>query len=359
MKKLDRYILTIFFQALVVVTIALTATIIVINMVEELRDFFDHDVPLVQVLEYYLYFGGWIIKTFLPMFVLLAALFAVSMMARHNEILAMKASGLSLYRITLPLFVAALVISASHFYYNEYLFPPANQKRVEMKAFVIEARSRKSQQMARNIYRQIRPGYFYTIGNFNIAKRGGTTFRLYLSQENQLNRLIVADNIIYDDFLFKAVNGEDRTFEDGVSVSFVSFDTLALPDIKDKPGDFARRIGGPEDMSLDDLREYIALMKRTGAPYLRETVNVKTKFSFPLSSAIIVLICVPIAANPRKGGVAVSFAIGALISLVYFVLFKVSMATAYSGKIPVEVGVWGVNALFLIVGISLMLKARK
>jgi len=359
MKTLDRYILILFFQALFVVTVALTVTIIVINMVEGLRDFLDHNVPLLQVLEYYLYFAGWIIKNFLPMFVLLAALFSISMMARHSEILAMKAGGRSLYRITLPLLVAALAISASHFYFNEYLFPPANQKRVEMKEFVIKARSRISQQLARNIYRQIRPGYFYTIGNFNIAKRSGTTFRLYQSQENQLRRLVVADNIIFDDFVFKAVNGEDRSFKKGISVSFVSFDTLDLPDIKDKPADFARKVGGPENMSLDELKKYITLMKRTGAPYLREQVNVKTKFAFPLSSVIIVLICVPIAANPRKGGVAVSFAVGALISLIYFVLSKIAMATAYNGKIPIEVGVWGVNALFLLTGVILIMKAKK
>jgi len=359
MKKLDRYILTIFFQSLLIVIVSLTVTIIVINMVEELRDFFDHDVPFLQILEYYLYFGGWVIKTFLPMFVLLAMLFAVALMARRNEILAMKAGGRSLYRITLPLFVMALIISAVHFYYNEYIFPPANRKKVEMKEFIIEARSRKSHQMARNIYRQIRPGYFYTVGQFNVAQRSGTSFRLYFSQENQLSRLVVADKVIYEDFVFKAIRGEDRTFENGVSVSFVSFDTLNLPDIKDKPEDFARKVGGPEDMGLSDLSAYIALMKRTGAPYLREIINLKSKFSFPLSSAIIVLICVPIAANPRKGGIAISFAIGALISLVYFVLFKVSMATAYSGKIPIEVGVWGVNALFLVVGIALMLRARK
>lgn len=359
MTKLDRYILTLFIQALIVVTIALGATIIIINMVEELRDFFDHDVPLAQILEYYLYYGGWVIKTFLPMFVLLAVLFSVSLLARRNEILAMKAGGRSLYRITLPLLLISIAIAGAHFYYNEFFFPPANQKRVEMKAYIIEAQSRKSHLLARNIYRQIKPGYFYTIGNFNVAKRNGSVFRLYLSENNQLKRLVVADKIIYEDFVFKAVHGEDRLFEDGASVSFESFDTLDIADIKDKPDDFARKVAGPEEMSLGELVEYIALMKRTGAPYLKELVNLKTKFAFPLSSAIVVLISVPLAANPRKGGVAVSFAVGALISLVYFVLFKTSMATAYSGKIPVEVGVWGVNTLFLATGVVLMIKARK
>ena len=47
-------------------------------MVEELRDFIDHDVTMLQVLEYYTYFAGWVVRQFVPMFVLLATLFSVS-----------------------------------------------------------------------------------------------------------------------------------------------------------------------------------------------------------------------------------------------------------------------------------------
>ncbi|TET93728.1 MAG: LptF/LptG family permease, partial [Candidatus Zixiibacteriota bacterium] len=110
-KRIDLYLLKSFFLSLMVVTVAVGITIIVINIVEELRDFIDHKVPLLSIAEYYLYFGGWVIKSFMPMFVLLATLFSVSIMARRNELLAMKFSGLSLYRITLPYLLAAILLS--------------------------------------------------------------------------------------------------------------------------------------------------------------------------------------------------------------------------------------------------------
>ena len=80
-KKLDFYLLRLFFITLFVVTVAIGFTIIIINMVEELRDFIDHQVPLLSILEYYLYFGGWVVKSFFPVFILLATLFSVSMLA--------------------------------------------------------------------------------------------------------------------------------------------------------------------------------------------------------------------------------------------------------------------------------------
>ena len=87
-----------------------------------------------------------------------------------------------------------------------------------------------------------------------------------------------------------------------------------IPEIEDKPSDLAKRIGKPEDMSLDELKYYIDLMKRTGGPYIQEQINLKLKYSYPLTSAIVMLICIPFAANPRRGGVAVSFATGAVIA---------------------------------------------
>ena len=112
--KIDRYLIRYFFVSFFVVAVAIGLTIIVINMVQDLRNFIDHKVPIAEILEYYVYFGGWVIKSFFPVFVLLAALFSISMLARKNEILAMKASGLSLYRIALPLLITSILGSSSY-----------------------------------------------------------------------------------------------------------------------------------------------------------------------------------------------------------------------------------------------------
>jgi len=358
-KKLDRYLLRYFLSSLVVVTLALGLTIVIINMVEELRDFIDHQVPILSILEYYLYFGGWIVKSFLPAFVMLAALFSISILARRQEILAMKASGRSLYRIALPLFVATALICVGHFYYNEYVFPPANQKRLEIKQFTIEKKSKVAMTKVRNIYRQIDPGHFYTIAHFDTERLTGENLRVYKTENNQLVELITAQKVVYDKFLWTAINGYRRTFKDGIKDTFEEFDSLYIGAIKDSPQDLAKRLGKPEDMGIEELREYIDLMKRTGGPYTRESVDLKLKYAYPLASFIVLLISIPFAANPRKGGVAVSFAAGAGFALVYFVLFRSLQSAAYNGKVPEFVGVWGVNLLFLAVGIILMVRARK
>jgi len=359
LKKIDIYLLKSFLLALLVVTIAVGLTINVINIVEELQDFIDHQVPVISIIEYYLYFGGWVVKSFLPMFILIASLFSISMFARRNELLAMKASGLSLYRIAMPILVMVGLLAVGHFYYNEYIFPPANQRRLEIKEYTIEKRSRHSQTNVSNIYRQIQPGYFYTIDRFNVERREGSDVKVYRTEDDRLRSIMTAERIAYVDHEWVIYDGIERYFMNSTGEQFDQFTRKVLADIDEEPEDFAKRIGKPEDMGLEELQQYIDLMKRTGGPYTREAVDLGIKYAFPLSSFIVVLISIPIASNPRRGGLAVSISIGAVISLVYFVLFRVLQSAGYNEKIPREVAVWGINGLFFLVGLLSILKARK
>lgn len=358
-RTIDYYLLKYFLQALLVVILATGMTIIIINMIGELRDFIDHSVPILSILEYYLFFGGWVVKSFFPMFVLLATLFSVTVLARRSEIMAMSTSGISLYRVALPLVLITIILSVGHFYYNEYLFPPANKKRLEIKEFTIRQKSKERFTQSRNIYRQIEPGHFYTIATFNVARMEGQDFKLYKTTNKRLAQIITAKEILYRDNQWMAIDGTTRFFDSTANQSYIQFDTLKIPGMAERPENLARKMGKPEDMGLDELQAYIDLMKRTGGPYLRESIDLKLKYSFPTASVIILFISIPFAARARRGGIAVSVTAGALIALVYFVLFRVSQSSGYNAKIPEDLAAWGVNGLFLLIGIFFMLRASK
>ncbi|MGH8014612.1 MAG: LptF/LptG family permease [Candidatus Zixiibacteriota bacterium] len=358
-KIVDIYLLKRFFAALVVTTLAIGLTIVIINVIDQLRFFIDNDVSLLIILKYYFYFAGWVLKQFLPMFILLATLFSISILARRNEILAMKSLGLSLYRLTIPIFVACVALGAWHFYYSEVLYPPINQKRVRMKEYEIRGQSEMPRTHVNNVYRQIAPGHFYTIRNFNVTRQEGDDIKIYQRIKSSLSNIITAKKVAYVDNGWTAINGTVRIFDDSSRESYIEFDSMRIVDIKDKPADFAKPLGKPEDMSYSQLKEYIDLMKRTGGPYLRESIDLKVKVAFPMTSIVVVLLSIPFAANPRKGGIARSFALGALFSLSYFVLFRVLQSAGYSEKIPENLAVWGVNALFFLFGLAAMAFAKK
>ncbi|RKX20798.1 MAG: hypothetical protein DRP51_05200 [Candidatus Zixiibacteriota bacterium] len=358
MKTLDRYILTNFLSALIIISVGFGILIIAINMVEELRHFIDHEVPLGDIMIYYVYFAGWIIKSFLPVFVLLAALTSIGLLARRNEILAMKAAGVSLYRIAAPILVFTFLLSFMHIYYNEYFYPPGNKKRVEMKEYTIKKRSKRSKSSVNNIYRQVNNDVFFVIQGYDIPKREGTVIKIYRSENDKLAELITARKIKYTSRNWMLYDGVRRIFGDSAE-TFETFDTLSAAYIEDKPSDFEKPLGKPEDMGYDELKHYIDVMKRIGAPYRRELVDLKIKLSYPFASFIVILICVPLASNPKRGGIAISFAVGSGIAMLYFVCFKVIQSLAYSEKLHPDLAAWLINGIFLLVGIVIMLRARK
>jgi lipopolysaccharide export system permease protein len=327
-------------------------------MVEELRSFIDHNVSFKDIFTYYVYFAGWILKSFLPVFVLLAALTSIGILARRNEILAMKAGGLSLYRIAAPLLILTFFLSLAHMYYNEFIFADANKRRVEIKNYIIKKRTQRGRHSSFNIYRQINKDMFYTIGTYHIDRMDGQNIKIYHSENNRLIDLTTAEKIRFTDRGWMLYDGSKRVFSD-TGKTYETFDSLPAPQIVDKPADFEKPLGKPEDMSYEELKRYIEVMKRTGGTYTRELVDLKFKLSYPLASFIVILICVPIASNPKRSGIAVSFAVGAGIALLYFVCFKVLQSLGHSGKIAPDLAAWLINAIFFVTGIIIMKIARK
>ena len=112
-------------------------------------------------------------------------------------------------------------------------------------------------------------------------------------------------------------------------------------------------------MGYRELADYIQVLKKTGATYTRETVDLKIKLSFPFTSFIVMFICIPLASNPKRSGVAMSFAIASGISLVYFVVFKVTQSLGYSGKLSPDMSAWSINVIFILIGLIVFWRSHK
>ncbi len=358
LKTLDRYIIGQFLRSLLVVTIAVIVLVVAISLIEKLRDFVDHDVAAKDIALYYLYYSGWAVKSFLPIFVFLAGLFTVGVMARHNEIRATNAGGVSVFRYSAPLLLMSLLLGLVHFYYNENIFPPANKRMIELQEYTIRQRSKRSVINRRNLYRQVSDSLYYVIDLYSVPDRIGKGVKLYQRRNNTLGDFTAATEMRFNKGGWTLYDGSYRKQTDS-GETFAAFDSLPAPLITDRPDDLERRLGDPTDMSYDELKYYINLMKRTGGPYLSELVELKSKVSFPLTSFVVMLLCVPLAAQRRQSGIAGALAGAAGLILLYFVSYKVSKSLGSHGIIPPDLAAWGVNGVFFLVGIVMNITGRK
>jgi lipopolysaccharide export system permease protein len=132
MKILDRYLIKQFLMTILFGLIAFTLIFVVIDMMENLDDFIDQNVPAGIVLHYYFVFSPEILKLMTPVGVLFAALFTAGKAANLSELTAIKASGVSLFRFMTPFLITTFAVSIFSIYFAGYLVPMANKTKVNI-----------------------------------------------------------------------------------------------------------------------------------------------------------------------------------------------------------------------------------
>ena len=102
MRLLDKYILKEFLRFLIVICITFIALYLIIDFFNKIRMFLSNNATIVQMASFFLYSIPMIISLIIPPAVLLATLMAYGSLSKFSEITAMKANGISLYRLTSP-----------------------------------------------------------------------------------------------------------------------------------------------------------------------------------------------------------------------------------------------------------------
>ena len=128
MKIIDRYIIREFTKLFAIICITFIALYLIVDFFEKIRMFLSNNASIAQMASYFLYSIPMIISLVLPSAVLLATLMAYGSFSKHNEITAMKANGISLYRISLPALIFAAVLAVFLFYFSELITPASIQK---------------------------------------------------------------------------------------------------------------------------------------------------------------------------------------------------------------------------------------
>jgi lipopolysaccharide export system permease protein len=381
MQILDRYLIRQFLYALLFSLIACWIIVFVVDLVEHLDNFIDRHATLFTIIKYYFYYTPYIIALFLPVAMLLSTLFSLGQLAKHNELLAMKSAGISLYRILSPLLVLAFLISLFTIAFGGLVVPFTYQKMTEVKTVEIEREPTEKNFLLHNIFVQGEDGRIFHLDVYNSKEKTGSGILAQKFENNRLKEEIQAKKISWtgNGWLFE--DGRERIFTDSLSETnsqkesapaestvsteqpgiekYETFDKLLRLDLKIKPEALAQRQKKPDEMGYFELSDYVKTKKRSGQDVAKETTELYLKISFPFVNFIIVLFGAPIAANPKRSGVAIGFAISLFISFVYYFFIRMGQSFGYSAKLSPLFAAWSANILFFILGVVLLIKAKK
>lgn len=370
MRLLDRYIIKKFLLTLCFPIIAFISIFIVIDLVERLSDYIDRDVPGLIIASYYFYFTPYIIVLMFPIAMLLAALFSLGQLSKYNELTAMKASGVALYRILAPVYIIAFLLSLGLMLFAERVVPVANQRKAEIK-------DRHMDRMPQNLPARLSNIYLQDHGQAPGAEAStrGVSRRVFISFFNAETQTaekvsiqdydgvfivhrIDANALRWQDSTWYALNGYERTFATSGEVA-AKFDTLTLAQLFFTPDVLNKVQKIPEEMSFGELQQFITEVANNGGNPERWLVDLYLKVSFPFANFIIVLFGAPLAAGRLRSSSAVGVALTLVIAFLYFGTVKMGQTLAQNGTLNPMVGAWMGNTIFFIAGLFVLVRARK
>jgi lipopolysaccharide export system permease protein len=361
MKLIDRYIIRQFISHFLFALLAIILVFIIIDLMENLDDFIDRDVPAPIILRYYIFFIPEMIKSMIPVAMLLSSLFTTGKLSSQNELVAIKSSGVSLYRFMLPFLGVGIVVTLLSVYFNGWIVPVSNKQKFQIERVHL---SKHLQNIPRyNIFLQDTPVRFLSLGYFDDSRN--TVSRVSIQEFSDTNFSIMArrydSESMYWDYERRLWTMDGAVVRDFSvrSEQIEHFDSLALPQLRFNPDDLLKNQLKPDEMDYWELKDFIEVQRRAGQETSRWLVDFYSKISFPFASIVVIFFGVPFSSQKRRGGMALQFAVGVMITFLYMAFMKISEVMGYSGQYHPLLMAWLPNLIFLAAGLVNMLRVRQ
>ncbi len=351
---LKRYLTTFLFTLLILIPIA-----VAIDIAEKIDKFLRHDdLTFFEVVnDYYKNFIIYYANTFMPLALFLAVIVFTSRLANNTEIVAINSSQVSFTRFLYPYFIGATIVTIVALGMNHFVVPNSSKTRKQFEVNYLKKKKYKDK-VVKNFSLQLNDSTYMYIQSYDFERNAGYNFSTSTYSGLKLKYKLIADNIRWNDSVFKLQNWKERKiFKDRDSIfSGNSIDTV----FTFTPKDFNYKSTIAQEMPSNELSDFIELSRNRGVKNLNAyLVELYKRTSLPLSSYILTIIAVALAYRKRRGGVGVNLALGISVMFVYVFFLKVAEVLGAVAGANSLLNVWMPNLVFGIYAAYLYFNARK
>lgn len=356
---LDDYVLRQFLEYLGLILATFIVLTLVFTFFELLGDIIRNRVALVTVGDYLLNVIPSMLYLMTPLSVLIAVLVTFGLLQKSNELTAMKATGVSLYRLIVPVVILAALLSATMFVFEQFYLPYANQRqdalRNEIKGKPAQTYLNPRRKWIFGEHREI---YYYEFFDGERNQFGNlSVFRLDPNQFGLADRTFAA-RAHWDENLDKWVleQGWRRSFTGNVVSDYRTFDISTFAHMDEPPSYFKKEVKQYSEMNFEELKSYIRELQQSGFDVVRLRVQLYKKISFPLITMVMAILAIPFAlAAGRQGALrGVATAIG--IAVIYWMTSGLFEAMGNVNQLPAALAAWSPDLIFALLGGYFILK---
>jgi LPS export ABC transporter permease LptG/LPS export ABC transporter permease LptF len=357
---LDDYVLRDFVLYLAMIAGSFVMLLLVFTLFELFGDILRNDVSLLTVGEYLLnvtpYFLYYPIA---PLSMLLAVLVTFGLLQRSNEITAIKATGISLYRIVVPVLIASVVLAGVLFLSDQLYLPHTNKRQDALRNRIKGKPAQTYLRPERKwIFGQHNDIYYYQFFDADRDVFGGVSIFEFNPHTFQITHRIKADRAHWSSSMGRWVyeEGWERTLSGSAIESYHKFDAATFPELTESPAYFKKEIKQSSEMNYEELRRYIHDLEQSGFDVVRLRVQLQKKIAYPLITLVMAILAVPFALSAGKRSTVAGVATAIGIAVVYWTISGLFEAMGNLSQLPPTVAAWSPDLVFGFIGGYLILR---
>jgi LPS export ABC transporter permease LptG/LPS export ABC transporter permease LptF len=370
---LDDYVLRNFVSHLLLILSSLVVLFLVFTYFELLSDIVRKKIPLLTQLEYLLNFIPSVLYQITPLAVLLAVLIMFGLMQKSNEITAMKATGVSIYRTVIPILVIAITLAGGLFVLDQWYLPYAN-KRVETLRNLIKGKPAQT---------YLRPDRKWIFGESHKRSDGTEENRkiyYYEAFDPDRNTFASISAFELNPHSFQMVKRvyaarsrwaehlQKWTFENGWQRAWSNapgadlredlrkFDVSTFAELDEPPTYFKKEVLQSSEMNYEELRHYIYDLQQGGFDVVRLRVQLQKKIAFPLITLVMAILAVPFALSGGRRGALSGIVVALVIGVTYVLTSSLFEAMGNVSQLPPLIAAWSPDLIFGLAGGYMIMK---
>jgi LPS export ABC transporter permease LptF/LPS export ABC transporter permease LptG len=357
---LDHYVTTSYGRVLALAALALLGIFYISTFLDLSDKVFKGDATWTQLGEYIVFVTPQYLYFVIPLSVLVATLVTIGVLTKNNELIVMKACGISLYRIAMPMVTCAIGAGLVLFALEETVLGPSN-RRAERLNNAMRGRVAPSDVLNRQwVVGSSGEIYHYNYIDPKTRRLLGVSVYEFPPGMDRISRRTFAERASVDEAaptLWHLEQGWTRAFGDtGAAQAFTAFDKTDRT--LDTLSAFVAEAPDARFMGYRQLRDYTERLRASGLDVLDQDVALAGKLAFPFVTIILTLMAVPFAVMTGRGGAMAAIGIGIGLALTYWITISVFAAMGTGGLVTPLLAAWAPNLLFGAAALYMLLTVR-
>ncbi|MBI4843093.1 MAG: LptF/LptG family permease [Nitrospirae bacterium] len=356
MKILRRYFLKEFFKFFAIFVLSLTAILIIAEFFDKTDEFYKNGSPFGLIFLYLMLNCPKFLLYASPMASLFSVLLTIGISSNQKETIAVKAGGGSLKKLFSYFLILGGFISILAFAMGETAVPAASSEASYVRNVKILKRPPIITFREKALWLKGLDGSLIRISNFVEESNSTLQTSIYnFDGSFRLRTRIEAEGADWAGGAWRLRNAEAFDFDNKDRKHHDSLVSNAM----DEPKIFREEMKKPDEMNFAELREYYGRLEKAGFKNLKYKVSMYEKLAYPTINFVMILFGVALALNTRLGGGIRAAGLGVIVTMLYWLVYSVSISLGNTGAILPWLAPWIGPVLFGATGTFMFVKIKE